>query len=138
MSSTLKAKPSDLAKAWSLVRSSDLRQMTVRLPSETFIKIQALEAMFPQRSRNEMVSDLLATALDEFVDGLPFEIHQGHFLGTDHINGEPVYEEIETGLRMRFVELVNRLRSEGSEEKPKLEAVQIDEKSSIHEPKEAA
>lgn len=70
-SSPLAPKAQDLAKAWMLSRSSEQRQLTIRVPSETFFKIQALEAMFTGRSRNEMVSDLLFTALNEFIDGLP-------------------------------------------------------------------
>lgn len=137
MTTGLQVKSSDLAKAWSLVRSSDLRQMTLRVPSETFVKIQALELMFPQRTRNEMVSDLLATALDDFLDGLPSITHLGPVLGFDDV-GDPVHEEIRSGPRQDFYKLIDRIRSESTEEKTKLEAVQVDRNAAVTESKEAA
>ena len=42
--------------------------------------------MFPTRSRNEMASDLLITALDQFADGL-----RGELLG--HDGDGPIYAE---------------------------------------------
>lgn len=123
MTNQLKVKPVDLAKVWSLTKSAEQRQFTLRVPSETFIRIQALEAMFPGRSRNEMVSDLLATAIDEFVDGLPVEQQQiedtSHCVAHDP-DGEPVFASYIrlTGPRADFLELVEDARrnlSKGSE-----------------------
>lgn len=114
MSNQLKVKPVDLAKVWSLTKSAEQRQFTLRVPTETFIHIQALEAMFPGRSRNEMVSDLLATAIDEFVEGLPQEWREKGLIpvGWDDDLNEPVLESDGEfiGPRADFKRLVEQAR----------------------------
>lgn len=118
MSNQLKVKPSDLAKVWSLTKSAEQKQFTLRVPSETFCKIQALEAMFPGRSRNEMVSDLLATAIDEFVDGLPEESRevpgQCIQIGFDEYSQEPITEPVFEyfGPRADFQRLVRQAQND--------------------------
>jgi hypothetical protein len=81
--------PADLVKFWGIPRLVETRQMTVRVPNETFYRIQALEKLFPHRSRTEIVADLLAAALQQVETGLPvhsapavqpeFEGHEDEF-----------------------------------------------------------
>ncbi len=105
-----KAKPADLVKAWAISRGPDTRQLTIRVPNETFYKIQALEAMFPDRSRNEMVADLLSTALDEFEEGLPFEEHEGDIVGYDPEN-EPFRDYWTSGPKADFRRLIEEAKA---------------------------
>jgi hypothetical protein len=104
MNNRIPVTPADLVKVWSLSKSSESKQMTLRVPSDVFFKLQVLEEMFPSRSRNEMVSDLLVTALSLFVEGLPCE--QGAFQGRDEF-GEDIFEESGPGVDfwIRFREL---------------------------------
>lgn len=55
---------SELYDYWSLPKEV-LHQVTIRLPVDTFYKIQAIELMFPHRSMNELISDLLQASLSE-------------------------------------------------------------------------
>jgi hypothetical protein len=105
-------KPSDLAKAWALPRSSDLRQMTLRLPSEIFLQVRAIEEMYPHRNRNELVADLLVTALGEFVESLPQEWRSnGEIMGYEP-DGTPVEAGSYYGPRANFQAICDRLRRE--------------------------
>lgn len=72
-------KPSDLLKIWSVPSSSgSAKQLTIRIPLSVFVKVKALEEMFPSRSRNELIADLLSTALVEFESSLPKEWVKEH------------------------------------------------------------
>jgi hypothetical protein len=113
-------------KVWALSKSSEQRQLTLRVPADAFHKIQALEAMFPERSRNELVSDLLATALDEFEEGLPMETkYSEEVIGFDP-DGEPIHESWEVGPRAVFRRLVAEA-SEGRGKAADLKAVETEE-----------
>lgn len=114
MSNQLRTKPSDLAKVWSMTKSADQRQLTVRIPADTFYKVQALEAMFPHRSRNELIADLLATSLDEFEESLPFETREtSDVIGFDDKN-DPIFDSYDTGPRADFRSFVYQARTNGS------------------------
>jgi len=106
MASKISVTPADLSKVWAISKTSDTRQMTLRVPSEVFYHIQALEEMFPTRSRNEMISDLLTTALAQFVEGLPYS-ESKEVLGFDQ-DHEPVHEC--WGPQIEFPRIVARYR----------------------------
>jgi len=106
----LRTKPADLSKVWAMIKNAEQRQFTVRVPVDVFYKVQALEAMFPNRSRNELISDLLSTALNEFEDSLPFEIREtNEVLGVDE-GGHPIIETFRTGLQVDFQRLEDQAR----------------------------
>lgn len=73
MTRLFQVKPGDLAKVWSVPKSDNVKQFTIRIPLESFQKVQAMEMMFPGRSRNELISDLLSTAIEEFQRSLDRE-----------------------------------------------------------------
>lgn len=61
-----------LLKNWALPdRSADRTQLTLRLPFTDYARLQALKEVYPSRSLNEFVCDLLETGLDEVVESLP-------------------------------------------------------------------
>jgi hypothetical protein len=127
-----KVKPGDLLKVWAISRGVEYKQFTARVPAETFYKIKAIEAMFPGRSRNELVSDLLTTALDEFEEGLPFEIveceAEGEPIAWDPVNNEPIFElsNYEVGPRAEYRQFVEDARRSGLKE-VELKVVEEDE-----------
>lgn len=111
MTTQYKVKPGDLMKVWSMHRGAEQKQLTIRVPLEIFYKVQAVEEMFAGKSRNEIVSDLLATALDEFEESLPCEWAQGQEIGWDEINNEPIHAGIQIGPKADFHEFVEKARS---------------------------
>jgi hypothetical protein len=89
--------PADLIKFWSMPKTTDTRQITLRLPLDVFYKLQAFEQLFPNRSRNEMISDLLSTALDLASEALPF--YDGPIIAVTP-DGEEIRDE--AGPRRQF------------------------------------
>jgi hypothetical protein len=67
-------KAADLAKVWGAPDNSRLtaKQQSFRLPTHVAAKINALCDIFPNRTRTEIVGDLLAAALDDVIRHLPF------------------------------------------------------------------
>ena len=66
-------KPADLSKVWSAPDNSRLtpKQQSFRLPVHVAAKLNALCETFPNKSKTEIVGDLLATAIDEVEQQLP-------------------------------------------------------------------
>jgi hypothetical protein len=66
-------KPADLAKVWGAPDNSRLtaKQQSFRLPTHVAAKINALCDVFPNRTKTEIVGDLLAAALGDVVRHLP-------------------------------------------------------------------
>ena len=66
-------KAADLAKVWGAPDNSRLtaKQQSFRLPTHVAAKINALCDVFPNRTKTEIVGDLLASALDEVIRNLP-------------------------------------------------------------------
>lgn len=74
---------------------------TVRLPLEDAARIAALEDMYPRRTQEQIITELLAAALNDLENSLPYE--QGTKVVTMDEMGDPVYEDV--GLTPRFLEL---------------------------------
>jgi hypothetical protein len=105
--------PKDLVKVWAAPDHSKLtpKQISLRLPIQVAAKISALCEMYPRKTKTEIIGDLLATALDQFTDGL--ESREGKLWGHDD-TGEPIYEEI--GERGRFFDLTQKFLKELEDE----------------------
>jgi hypothetical protein len=88
------SKASELHSFWSLPDNSRLtsKQYSFRLPVHVAAKIAALCDMYPQKSRTEIVGDLLSTAIEDLVKGMPSL--DGKPLGADPETGEEIFEEI--------------------------------------------
>ena len=108
-------KASNLHDLWASPDNSRLtsKQFSFRLPTHIAAKIAALCEMYPNKTRTQVVADLLTSALDELEKALPEEIGE-------EIDPQEQYEyeqfegpEFEKrhylgGLRGRFRDLSNR------------------------------
>jgi hypothetical protein len=78
------------------------------LPLDAAARLQALAALFPGQSVDDMITDLLTAALDEIAAAMPYEPGPQVISRDDH--GDPVYEDV--GMTPRFVELTRKFRKE--------------------------
>jgi hypothetical protein len=81
-------------------------QYAVRLPVDDAAQLQALTEMFPGRTTEQLITDLLGVALKEIATAMPYVAGQ-KVISTDE-QGDPVYEDI--GPTPRFMELTRRNR----------------------------
>ena len=81
-------------------------EYTVRLPVDDAARLQALAEMFPGRTPEQLITDLLGAALEEVATAMPY-IPGRRVISTDE-QGDPVYEDI--GPTPRFMELARRNR----------------------------
>ena len=67
--------PRDLVKVWDAPDNSKLtpKQWSIRLPIHVAAKINALCDMYPRKTKTEIIGDLLATALIQFEEALPWK-----------------------------------------------------------------
>ena len=81
-------------------------QYAVRLPVDDAARLAALAEMFPGRTPEQLITDLLGAALEEIAAAMPY-IAGRKVISTDE-QGDPLYEDI--GLTPRFMELARRHR----------------------------
>ena len=98
--------PADLHKVWAAPDNTRLtaKQFSFRLPVHVAAKLSALCETFPQKTRTQIVGDLLATALEDFERSFPS--FKGEYVGTDPISGERIFKDV--GPSLRYQNLVNR------------------------------
>lgn len=98
--------PADLHKVWAAPDNSRLtaKQYSFRLPVHVAAKLSALCEMFPQKTRTQLVGDLLATALEDFERSFP--PLKGKYVGTDYASGEEFFKDI--GPSLEYQNRVNR------------------------------
>jgi hypothetical protein len=80
------------------------REYAMRLPLEDAARLHALAELFPGRTVETLVTDLLHAALDEVVAAMPYE--PGPQIISRDDQGDPVYEDV--GLTPRFAELARK------------------------------
>lgn len=99
-------KTPDLHSVWSAPDNTRLtsKQFSFRLPVHVAAKIAALCEMYPQKTRTEIVGDLLSTSITELVDSFPYV--QGELIATDKLSGEEIYHD--AGLQSTFWKLADR------------------------------
>jgi hypothetical protein len=88
---------------------ADVRTATeyaVRLPIDDAARIHALADLFPGRTREQIITDLLAAALQEVEAAMPY-VPGKKVISTDE-QGDPVYED--AGPTPRFTELTRKHR----------------------------
>lgn len=86
----------------------------VRLPLDTAAKLEALVDLFPLRTREQFIAELLAVALDEVVSAFPYV--QGEKVIARDEQGDPMFEDI--GHTPRYLEFVHRHMEKMRKEKP--------------------
>src|SRR5208283_1855446 len=79
---------------------------SIRLPLDDASRLHALTELFPGRTIEEIVTDLLHAGLDEIAAAMPYEPGPKIISRDDH--DDPVYEDI--GLTPRFVELTRKFK----------------------------
>lgn len=86
-------KASDLVNLWSAPDNTRLtaKQLSFRLPVHVAAKISALCDLYPNKTRTEIVGDLLSAALLDIEKAIPS--YEGQVLLTTDA-GEVIYEEI--------------------------------------------
>jgi len=111
-------KISNIIQAWEKASSElqSVREVQVKLSLHNAARVAALTELFPGRSEEEVISDLLAAALDEVEATLPYRAGQ-KVVAEDEL-GDPIYED--AGLTPRFHALVQKYREQlgrGGQEK---------------------
>ncbi len=93
----------ELLKAWE--KSSTVKmaphEYRVRLPLHDAARIAALVEMYPLKSENEIITELLGVALDQVETAFPYE--QGSKVIAEDELGDPMYEDV--GPTPRFLDL---------------------------------
>jgi hypothetical protein len=82
------------------------REYAVRLPLDDASRLQALTELFPGRTVEEIITDLLHAGLDEIAAAMPYEAGPAIISRDDQ--GDPVYEDV--GLTPRFAEATRRIK----------------------------
>jgi hypothetical protein len=111
-------KASNLHDAWASPDNTRLtpKQFSFRLPIHVAAKIAALCEMYPQKSRTQLIADLLTSALDELEQnlpqalGAPADAEQQHYerMAMEQL-GEEFAPSFELGgLRGTFRKLANK------------------------------
>ncbi len=76
----------------------------VRLPLHDAAKIKALAEMYPGRTEEELITDILSAALDDIEASFPYV--QGKQVIAEDDQGDPIYED--AGLTPEFKERTRR------------------------------
>lgn len=102
-------KPRDLHAVWSAPDNARLtsKQSSYRLPVHVAAKLSALADIYPNKTKTQIVGDLLATAIEEVIEQLPSQ--KGAQTGTYFLPNEPpVKTFVDVGLSGRFRVLADR------------------------------
>jgi hypothetical protein len=81
-----------------------VREYKIRLSLRDAAKIAALAEMYPRRNDTELISELLAAALDELVSAMPYI--PGIQVVSEDEEGNPIFED--KGPTPRFLELYRK------------------------------
>jgi len=91
--------------------TEDTSDICIKLPFEIMARILALAEMFPGRTKEQIIMDLLGLTLNEIEEEFPY-MKGNRIIAEDEL-GDPVYEDV--GLTPRFIELtknhLNELKS---------------------------
>ena len=98
----------DLLQNWreTAAQPRTATEYAVRLPVDDAARLAALAEMFPGRSPEQIITDLLGAALQEVETSMPY-IAGKKVISNDE-QGDPIFEDV--GLTPRFVELTRRNR----------------------------
>ena len=97
-----------LLESWQQTAASTrtAAEYAVRLPIDDAARLHALAEMFPGRTPEQLITDLLSAALQEVAAAMPY-VPGKKVISTDE-QGDPVYEDV--GMTPRFMELTRKYR----------------------------
>ena len=104
----LQVRFTELLERWQQ-EASDSRtaaEYSVRLPLDAAARLHALADIFPGRTREQLITDLLGVALQELAAAIPYV--QGKKVISNDDHGDPLYEDV--GLTPRLIELTRKHR----------------------------
>lgn len=81
--------------------------ISLKLPLEVSARLMALTDMYPGRTQEQLVLDLLTAALDDLLETLPYQAGE-KVIAADEF-GDPIFEDV--GLTPRFLELTQYYRN---------------------------
>ncbi len=98
----------DLLTSWQqgADRPRTAREYAVRLPLDDAARLHALAELFPGRTLEQIITDLLGVALQEVAAAIPY-VPGPKVISSDE-QGDPVYEDV--GLTPRLMELTRKHR----------------------------
>ena len=98
----------DLLESWRATAAAPrtVRKFAVNLPRDEAAQLAALAEMFPGRSPEQLITELLGAALKELAAAMPY-VAGKRVISTDE-QGDPIYEDV--GPTPRFMELSRRYR----------------------------
>ncbi len=79
-------------------------EYAVRLPIDAAARLAALADMFPGRTREQLITELLSVALDELAAAMPYE--PGRKVISHDDQGDPVFEDV--GMTPKLLELTRK------------------------------
>lgn len=87
-------KINDLAHSWGIISNSKAlnEEIAIQLSVDDSIRLSALAEMYPNRSKESIVHELLSAALDELETSFPY-IKGQRVIAEDEL-GDPIYEDI--------------------------------------------
>ena len=83
-------------------------EYAVHLPLDDAARLHALAELFPGRSREQLITDLLSAALQEIGAAIPY-VPGSRVISRDE-QGDPLYEDV--GLTPRLIELTRKHRGQ--------------------------
>jgi hypothetical protein len=107
----------ELLESWRATAAAPrtARTFAIHLPLEEAAQLAALADMFPGRSAEQLITELLGAALKELAAAMPYVPGQ-RVISTDE-QGDPIYEDV--GPTPRFMQLAREhRRSLGGEGRP--------------------
>lgn len=110
-------KVQELLALWERTAKAEFTQeeYTIKLPLEDAAKLQALADMYPRRSIENIIQDLLSAALEDVESSLPY-VRGDNVVAVDEL-GDPLYEDV--GPTPRYLSLtqkhIEEYRSEENE-----------------------
>jgi len=99
-------KVSNLFRLWDQTASGELTKNTysVHLPVEDAAKLAALVEMYPKRTTEQLITDLLSAALNDLESGMPY-VEGDKIISRDE-EGDPLYEDM--GPTPQFIALSHK------------------------------
>ena len=104
-----------LLDAWNMPdRTAERTQITLRISVHDYARLHALKAVYPSRSVNDFICDLVKSGLDEIVEALPSYVVEQDDIERGEYSDEWLGSSV--GPRVRFDYKLRELLMEKSEE----------------------